>query len=228
MNDQEVNDALSGLLVDESVPKWAKILIVCCHKLSGVGGSVSDLSERVSRLEASLAVVQELTTENRLLRIQIAGLKDEMDALEQISRRNCLIIHGIDEKAREDTTAVALDIIHNTLGVSKTTLSREHIDRSHRLGRRNERRTTRSSKSRPIIVKFKGYDSRQEVFSRKKKLKGSKVMITENLTAKRYALLQKCIEKLGKGKTWTVDGRITTKKGDAYVVISNETDLDNL
>ena len=67
-------------------------------------------------------------------------------------------------------------------------------------------------------IKFTRYDSRGEVFANKRKLKGSNVMITENLTVKRYELLKKCIAKLGKGNVWSYDGRITTKKGDSYVV----------
>ena len=52
-------------------------------------------------------------------------------------------------------------------------------------------------------------------------------MITENLTAQRYDLL-KSISKLGQGQVWSYDGRITTRKGDSYVVINNESELDNL
>ena len=49
-------------------------------------------------------------------------------------------------------------------------------------------------------TKFKeGYDSRNEVFMSKRLLKGSKIMVTENLTATRYELLKKCLVKLGKG-----------------------------
>ena len=77
-------------------------------------------------------------------------------------------------------------------------------------------------------MKFKGYDSRDEVFKSKRLLKGSNIMITENLTSKRYDLLKKCIVKLGKGKVWTSDGRITTKVNGAYVVINNESELNNM
>ena len=78
------------------------------------------------------------------------------------------------------------------------------------------------------LLLFRGYDYRSEIFSNKRKLKGSGIMITENLTAQRYDLLKKCISKLGQGQVWSYDGRITTRKGDSYVVINNESELDNL
>ena len=123
-----------------------------------------------------------------------------------------------------------LDVINNKLRISNDKVSLNDIGRSHRLGKFKSTRETRNNKrpNRPIIVRFKGYDSRSEVFLQKKALKGTNIMITENLTAKRYQLLQKCIATLGKGKVWTYDGRITTKIDNEYVVINKVEDLANL
>ena len=83
-------------------------------------------------------------------------------------------------------------------------------------------------RTRPVIVKFKGYDSRDKIFKAKRQLKGTGVMVTENLTKKRYELFKKCIHKLGKGNVWTYDGRITTKINNTFITINNQCDLNKL
>ena len=52
------------------------------------------------------------------------------------------------------------------------------------------------------------------VFDAKKKLKGSRTVITENLTKERYELYRKCIDTYGRDKTWTLDGRIYCLTGE--------------
>ena len=79
---------------------------------------------------------------------------------------------------------------------------------------------------RPIIVRFSNYRTRQNVFSEKRKLKGKSTSISENLTKKRYELYKSAMNKFGKGKVWSSDGRIMTKVNDRYLIISSVKDLD--
>ena len=81
------------------------------------------------------------------------------------------------------------------------------IDRSHRLGRTTGGVSGRG-KPRPIILKFVSYQDRSAVFARKKQLKGSKIVLTENLTRRRAELLAKARATAGVKATWTADGRI--------------------
>ena len=94
--------------------------------------------------------------------------------MEQYSRRNCLVVHGIPE-SKEDSGDAVLHVFNGQLNVPVTPHS---IDRSHRLGRFQQS----SNKPRPVIVKFVSYETRRQVFSAKRRLKGTKVVITENLT----------------------------------------------
>ena len=52
--------------------------------------------------------------------------------------------------------------------------------------------------------------------------------LSENLTRNEYALLQKAVGKLGKGKVWTDHGRIITKSNGNYITINSEADIANL
>ena len=53
---------------------------------------------------------------------------------------------------------------------------------------------TPGEKSRPVIVKFLRHNTRGLIYKNKKKLKGSRISITENRTAKRLTILQRARE----------------------------------
>ena len=61
----------------------------------------------------------------------------------------------------------------------------ECIDRAHRLGTPDSNVRKDGARPQPIIVKFTSYRARQDVFMAKRRLKGTKVVITENLTRRR-------------------------------------------
>ena len=71
--------------------------------------------------------VSELETAN-------TALRDDSDAQEQYSRRNCLLVHGIPED-QTDTSDAVLSLCNSQLGLD---LDRSQIDRSHRLGYRSD------------------------------------------------------------------------------------------
>ena len=66
---------------------------------------------------------------------------------------------------------------------------------------------------------------RLEVYGAKKSLKGKKIVLTENLTKRRYDLYQKAVKKIGFGKVWTSEGRIMTLLSGRYFEIASELDL---
>ena len=90
------------------------------------------------------------------------SLGKEIDDLEQYSRRNCLVLHGVVETNAECTDDIIIKTSAEELGIDVT---QEDLDRRHRLGRvkRNE------NKPRPIIVNFARYAVRNKVFSNKQK-----------------------------------------------------------
>ena len=90
-----------------------------------------------------------------ILQSTVDSQKDEIDNLEQYSRRNCLLIHGVKEdqdqsgtnimnRQTEDTDTKVLNLLHDNLHLN---IHEGDIDRSHRLGK------AKADKTRPIIVK---------------------------------------------------------------------------
>nr|CAI5837373.1 unnamed protein product [Callosobruchus analis] len=64
-----------------------------------------------------------------------------------------------------------------------------------------------------------------QFFFNKKQLKGSKVIITEELVKFRYDLYQLARQKIGAMHVWTMNGKIFTKHNERKVHIRNEEDV---
>ena len=82
MNKDEMEQALKGLILDDTVPTWAKVLINCIMNVIVERGISEDLSKRVQILEEQMTTkddILQLQAKVRILKIQIAGLKDELD-----------------------------------------------------------------------------------------------------------------------------------------------------
>ena len=155
--------------------------------------------ENLNKLETE---VKSLKEENQLL-------KQQLENQEQYSRRNCLLIHGVPPNTETSTDDTAKQFFEEALGLD---IAENDIDRSHRLGRANG----------PIIIKFTRHNTKNWIYQNKKKLKGTKYLITESLTATRKNCLNQ-LKKLRDEKVvtayWTLDGEIfyiktsdTTKK----------------
>ena len=186
----------------------------------------NEITAKVAEVEKSVEFVAEEFDKqkktNKLLESQIANLKEELrasiaasieatDALEQYSRRNCALLHGVPERKDEKTDNLFIKTIADHLGVG---VKARDIDRSHRIGAKRTNGT-----ARPIIVKFARYNVRARVFKEKRKFKGTKLMLTESLTKRRVSLLNEARDRFGKENVWSSDGEIlTSKDGKTYNV----------
>ena len=122
-------------------------------------------------------------------------------------------------------STTVLNVNNKDLGLTDVNIN--DIQRSHRLGPKRQHRNTRNSKATPrlIIFRFSNFRKRQLVFKTKRNLKGKDISLSESLTRARYELLKASIEKYGKGKGWTNEGRVATKVGDNFVTIRSKNDL---
>ena len=135
------------------------------------------------------------------------------ESQEQYSRRNCLLLHGVAEAEGENTDSLVINTAKKRLVI---TLKPYDLDRSHRLGA--PRADGRAS---PIIAKFSRYNVRSTVYSAKKKLKGTKLLVTESLTRQRVGVLADAKRKYGMRNVWTIDGEFFTKQAGKTVNVRN-------
>ena len=148
----------------------------------------------------------------------IQQLLSRVDELEQYSRRECLVLNGVKENPHEteDEDEIVLDVISQKLGVKIS--SNDDVQRCHRLKTRRPRHSPVERQSpRPIIIKFVSYTKRQEVFTSKKKLKRSGLVLNESLTATRQAVVVACEQGRGeKGEKERVKERGACRNTPIY------------
>ena len=145
-------------------------------------------------------------------------LENSINNQEQYSRRSCIRIFGLEEKRGENTDMLAADIIRTKLEVTLDPI--KDIDRSHRTGSpREPARPVSSSRSandasgfkprpRPIIVKLTSYRKRREIIEKRKLLKGTGIVIVEDLTLKNQKLLSLTRNAPNVKSAWSSDGRV--------------------
>ena len=146
-------------------------------------------------------IIKNLKEEVTYLRGKVNNITAETDRQEQHSRRNYLLIHGIPENKNENTNVLAMEVIETKMDIK---ITENDIDRTHRIGR-----PKKNGKPRPVIMKFVWYNDRKKVFSSKKLLKDSGVLITKSLTAFRMKKLTNVRGTFGFSNVWTVDRRIS-------------------
>ena len=158
------------------------------QQLKEVNDPIKFVNEKFEELEVDRKEkereIAELKSTINSLNVRLDKADRALDRQEQYSRRNCLLIHGIDEENQENTDEVVISVLKKEMDEEITHLD---IDRSHRLGNRK----LDKSKPRPIIIKFSRHNVRARIFKNKRKLKGKRTSVTESLTKTRMEKLEK-------------------------------------
>ena len=114
-------------------------------------------------------------------------MRKKIDDLEQYSRSNCLIIHKCKDVPKTGKYLECENYICHKLNDSlplDSPLQINDIDIAHPLPSKKNVRGT------PIIIKFLRRTQRNEIYAKKKALKGKGMVITESLTKRRWQLLE--------------------------------------
>ena len=135
-------------------------------------------------------------------RDMVNPLKDRVDYLEMkaekqeiYSRRENIIIKGIDENTDENVLTTVLNHLNCTDSEDK--LEELDFQRVHRLGKPEE------GKSRHIIARFVQYQKKQAVIKNKEIIKDKKgIHITNDLTSNQRKTLHKLNERYPHSKCW--------------------------
>ena len=162
------------------------------ESLEFMSAKFDDLEKEIKKKDGKINQLEK-TIENLVEKQKT--LSSEIDGLEQYSRRNCLVLNGVNESNEE-------------VGVK---IKEDDLDRSHRLGKPKRK----DNKPWPIIVKFARYAVRIEIFMNKRKLKGKWLLITESLTSSLMQLLGEAQKKYGVRNVWTChDGCVMVKENN--------------
>ncbi|XP_077550567.1 uncharacterized protein LOC144163644 [Haemaphysalis longicornis] len=187
-------------------------------KQTSTDACITDMQGRLQNMEKQLERLGE--TENRLANIEtsvgkhdyeLTALARQLDELENRSRRNNLIVRGIEEEESEDEAVLLRkvndEIFGNVLG---TRLS--SIERIHRLGKKMP------EKDRPVILKVSDFRDKMRVLKNCPKLKGTQFSINEDYS-KRVVEIRK--------QLW-ISSAEERKKGVKVKLIFNKLKVNNV
>ena len=220
----KLNDWISNTL-----PQLTKDLIMS-YANSAVNEYVSSTQFKKSIPETLQFEVGNLQETTKSSQETIAGLeeanavlREQLDDLEQYTRRTNIQIFGIPEPTGtdpEDTNAKAIDFFAYQLGI---TVSADHISRSHRNGKRG--RTPRL-----IIVRLVHYKTKVQLLRKRRELKARETNfdIWEDLTQCRRDILHYFDNDITEGiidKVWTIERIIFMRPTSRSSVIEKCTTL---
>ncbi|KAK9738985.1 hypothetical protein QE152_g9447 [Popillia japonica] len=134
----------------------------------------------------------------------------------QYSRRNSLRIYGLPLVSNENTDDTVIRFCKEKLQLE---IKKEMIDCSHRLGKDENR-------SKPLLVKFVNRNIKNEIYRKKSKLKGTKLVIREDLTLKNIQLMKSARDKFN--TAWTNNCNIFTKVNGKIYKIGSYSDINNI
>ena len=130
----------------------------------------------------------------------------------------------MDDNAWEEgqkSTALAMDILKNKMRMN---INEEDVKMAHRVGK------FRSDKKRAIIVRFASRKKKDLVMTEKKKLKGSGILICEDLTKTNASWFFKVKKTEGVLNAWTKNGEtlVRNTKTNEILKITKDFDLGKL
>ena len=155
---------------------------------------------------------------------RLSAVEKRQDDLEQYSRSNCLVIQGCENvpKSKPGKYLEIENFVCNTLNEHlqlESPLQANDLDIAHPLP---------SKKGTPVIVKFIRRTQKNEVYRKKRLLKGTKMIITESLTKRRLQLLEKARLEFKQCPVWSWKGDIFVFHNNKKKVIDDFIDITKI
>ena len=144
--------------------------------------------------------MNDLQTENANLKMQIKETMIHANHNEQYSRKSNIRIFGIPsstDSTQENCKAIVSDLCKSKLGIH---IDEGDIDGADRVGRVRQG-------SQPIIVRFCVRDAKKAVLANRHKLKGSKIVVYDDLTLKNSKLLNRVKNHPQIESAWVINGK---------------------
>lgn len=176
------------------------------------------LSQKLlQKVEDLSSQINEHSNKIRTIQGECEELSQKVEELEQKTNNFKLRFYGI----KNENVNTLKDDIQNLIAM-KIGVPDVQINSCFRIKSKGNRNKD------PVIVVFDSMKQRNSVYFNKKKLKGSNVVITEELTRIKYDLMLFAKEKLGKTNTWTIEGRIYSWVNGKKFLIKSEEDVRRL
>jgi len=168
------------------------------------------------------AQISDLKIENNRLQQQVEHSNAVFNKHEQYSRRNSVRIFGIREEQNESNErcqSKVTNMLKQELGIIITP---HDIDTIHRTGR------FRNDQPRAIILKFVRRNLKENVLREKRNLKGTGVVVVEDLTRQNLKLLKDVRDHPSVQSAWTSNGKVIaiTLYDESRINVSGDRPID--
>lgn len=209
--EEAMENIVQEKILEKFNDRWMESLITkICEKVE------ISFKDRFDKQERQIVKLEKQVSS---LKSDIEQLQINNDKLEQYSRKNDIRIFGLKEKRNENIVEETYSFFKQKLGAQ---IERADIREVNRIGKNMENR------DRPIIVKFMKESSKNEVFYKKKQLKGTGITMREDLTKARLDLIKVAIEQFESKNVWTQGGRVFVFAQNRKHVVNNIEDINNL
>ena len=132
-------------------PETLEAALMACFSKAEVKLSLFSLFQ--SEFEKRDAEIAALKAEVGSLKMLVTRQADDLDDIEQYSRRNILNFNDVAESDGEDGVQLGIDLA-KSVGV---TVQKADIDRAHRIGQKGKKTASGEVIHRPLLVKFATY-----------------------------------------------------------------------
>nr|CAH7745165.1 unnamed protein product [Callosobruchus chinensis]CAH7755167.1 unnamed protein product [Callosobruchus chinensis] len=203
-------DALKKKSIAESISKMILETIASSlkEKFDYYDSKITELEKEVSCLKSKLN-----DTVNIQDNVDHKKVEQKVDNIQQHIRNNNLRIMSVPEAAGENLTEKVYDIFTNKM---KVEINKSEIIAAYRVGRKLD------DKPRQILVTFQDNAIKMLTYNRKRSLKGSNIVIKEDLTVLRLNIMNAASEKYGYRNVWSTNGAIFAKTGNGVEKLSLE------
>lgn len=159
-----------------------------------------------------------LTLKNEIhnLQTKIEVITLDVNKLNMSTNNNCILIHGLQEDDNNLYEKV-ISLVSEKLNIQ---INLQDINYCYRLGQIKER----PKKPRPVVILFCQRWMRDKVFYSKRKLKGSKVLLSEMLTSANLSLFKQARMSMGQA-VWTKNGKIYASQNNTKISITKLEDI---
>ena len=173
-----------------------------------------DIEEKFKEVQKTQELIGLLDTELKASEQENWQLKEKLLQQEAYTRRDNLLLLGIEEQSNENCENLVRMFLSSKLGIPESSAKTLLISRCHRLGRK------KNTYPRPVIIKFLLHSERMMVWQKRLELKGTSFIIKEDfpqeIQNRRKVMLPLFKEAKLRDKSSKLTGERVTYKGRTY------------
>lgn len=171
--------------------------------------------DKINRLETEILELKNIIEQKDTKNVDISAqkqLQEKVDNIQQQTKINNLRLVGFKEQSDEHLMDNVVKLLNEKMNCN---INSHDIVSVYRTG------TIRNDKPRHVVIKFCDNACKMKIYNNKKSLKGTGLVLKEDLIHSRVLMVQKASDKYGFKNVWTINGIIFAKTNNGVQKIRN-------